>query len=95
MSEHPMILTAHLKVGAVTIRAGCDVGTAQLAIDRYSTQHKEAELATLRARAERAEAALLSIARNTCCGGCLEAARVARTALGSEKLELPPETPEP
>lgn len=51
----------------------------------------ESELATLRERAERAEAALLSIARNTCCGGCLEAARVASAALDY----LPTETPEP
>ena len=37
---------------------------------------------TLRAEVERLREALVGIARNTCCDGCQEAARVAHTALG-------------
>lgn len=44
------------------------------------------------ARAERLEAALRSIAANTCCGGCREAALVARAAL---KPPAKDDTPSP
>ena len=39
------------------------------------------EIEKQRAEIERLRAALTSIASNTCCGGCQEAARVARNAL--------------
>ena len=39
------------------------------------------EIAKQRAEIERLRAALTSIASNTCCNGCQEAARVARNAL--------------
>ena len=47
---------------------------------KYSTW--EAEVKALRAEVKRLEKALRSIANNTCCDGCGEAARVARAAIG-------------
>lgn len=54
----------------------------------YSEGHREAWRKAMKPAADRIEAlelALRSIAANTCCDKCQEAALVARTALGEKK----------
>ena len=57
-----------------------DHQTGMISHSMIQTRMQE-EIEDLRAEVERLRAALNSIARNTCCGGCQEAARVAREAM--------------
>jgi len=54
---------------------------------RRERERLEAEVAALTAENERLRAALSSIARNSCCDNCQEAALVARAALAKDHLK--------
>jgi hypothetical protein len=82
VSEQAAWLTADLKMKQRAEQA-------EARGDKFRNQVNEQVIRAIKAEAEvaRLRAALESIARNTCCDGCGEAAKVARAALAGKPSE--------